>query len=406
MDKSENGTLIAKVICLLLSFGLWLYVSNVENPSRTYDLKNVPVELTNENYIANSKLAIAKDEQFTVDLKLEGPSSEVMKVKKEDFKIIADMSAYALRNGENSIPVQIVSCPENISIKNSGFLGIKINLEELVQKEFTIKSKVKINYKENIYEKQQTISPQTVKVTGGKSSIERISDAVLTGEEKGIDKNTQSDYSIRLVDSSGNEVNNVETDNKTAKLSIEVTNGKGVPITLKTTGVMPQGFVLDGYELSRNNVNILGDSMSLDKISSVDTEPVDMSSLQSDREMNVKLNLPEGISVPDGEGIINVKFKVKKVENIIKNLVCNVRVSNLNEAFLLENSDLTANVTLAGTKTDLDNISSQNIDVVLDLSDVKQEGNYNYKPKVALANGSNVTISDVGNINIVVKKKT
>jgi YbbR domain-containing protein len=97
MDKSENGTLIVKIICLLLSFGLWLYISNVENPLRTYELKNIPVELINQDSLTNSKFAIINKQQFTVDLKLEGSSSEVVNAKKEDFKIVADMSTYALK---------------------------------------------------------------------------------------------------------------------------------------------------------------------------------------------------------------------------------------------------------------------------------------------------------------------
>ena len=405
MDKSENRTLIVKIICVLLSFGLWLYVSNVENPLRTYELKNIPVELTNENSLTDSKFAIANNQHFTVDLKLEGSSSEMAKVKKEDFKIIADMSAYALKNGDNTIPVQIVSYPENIDIKNNGFLGIKVNLEELVQKEFTIKSKVKTNYKENIYEKEETINPKVVTVTGGKSSVERISDAILTGEEKDIDKNMASDYDIKFVDSSGNEVNNVEANDKTANLSIVITNGKVIPINLKTTGSIPQGFILEGYELSKNNINILGDSQTLEKIQSIDTEIVDMTSLQADSEMDVKLNLPKDISVQNGENTIKVKFNVKKEESTTKNLVCNVQYKNLNEAFSLDSSNLTTNVTLAGTQTALDKISSQNVNVILDLSNVKEEGTFNFTPQATLINGDNVTISDVGSVNIVVKKK-
>lgn len=411
MDKSENGTLIVKVICLLLSFGLWLYISNVENPLRTYELKNVPVELINEGSLTDSKLAIVNNQQFVVDLKLEGPSSEILKVKKEDFKIVADMSAYALKTGENTIPVQVISCPENINIKNNGFLGIKVNLEELVQKDFPIKSKVKITYKEHIYEKEETINPKSVTVTGGKSSVEKISEAILTGEENDVDQNKQSNYNIKFVDSFGNEVSNVESDAQTAKLSIVVTNGKVVPINLKTTGNIPQGFVLDGYELSKNNVNILGDSQYLDKVGSIDTEAVDMSSLQADTEIDAKLNLPQGISVEDGDGTIKVKFKVKKDENttkdenVTKNLVCNVQYKNLNEAFLIENQALTVNVTLSGTQTALDVISSKNINVILDLSNVKDAGTYDYTPQATLVDGDNVTVSDVGSVNITIKKK-
>jgi len=406
MDKSENRTLIVKVICVLLSLGLWLYVSTVENPLRTYELKNIPVELTNEDSVTNSKFAIVNKPQFTVDLKLEGSSNEVVKVKKEDFRIIADMSAYALKNGENNIPVQIITCPENIDVKNNGFLGIKVNLEELVEKNFTIKSKVKVTYKEHIYEKEQTISPKTITVTGGKSSVEKISEAILTGEEKDIDKNNESEYGIKFVDSLGNEVDNIKSDSQTAKLSIAITNGKFVPINLKTKGAVPQGFILEGYELSKNSINILGDSQNLSKIEAIDTEVVDMSSLQAESEMDVKLNLPKGISVENGENTIKAKFKVVKEETTTKKIVCNVQYKNLNEAFSLDSSNSTINVTLTGTQTELDKISSQNINVILDLANVKEEGTSNYTPQATLINADKVTISNVDSVNIVVKKKS
>lgn len=149
--KNKNKTLIPKLICLLLSLGLWIYISNVENPMRTYEIRDIPVELVNLDSLKSSKFAISGNQNFTVDLKIEGPSTDITKVKREDFKIVADMSAYALKTGENTIPVQIISYPENIIIKNNGFLGIKINLEELVTKKFTIQSKVKLSYKDNIY---------------------------------------------------------------------------------------------------------------------------------------------------------------------------------------------------------------------------------------------------------------
>ena len=405
MDKSENGTLIVKIICLLLSVVLWLYISNVENPLRTYELKGIPVELTNEDSLVDSKFAIVNKQPFTVDLKLEGPSSEILKVKKEDFKIVADMSAYALKVGENTIPVQIMSYPENITIKNNGMLGITVNLEELTQKELTISSKVKVTYKENIYEKEQNINPKTVTITGGKSSVDKVTEAILTGEEKDVDKNKQGDYNIQFIDSFGNAVSNIESNIKTAKLSITVTNGKTVPVNLKTKGNVPQGFVLDGYELSKNNVTVLGDSQVLNKLESIDTEAVDMSSLQPDSEVDVKLNLPEGISIGDGDGSIKAKFKLKKEENTTKNIECNVQYKNLSDTFLVTNQSLVSNVKLSGTQEALDKISSQNLSVILDLANVKEEGTFDYTPQATLVNANNVTVSDVGNVSVTIKKK-
>ena len=101
--KNKNETLIPKIISLLLSFGLWIYISNVENPVRTYEVKNIPVELVNLDSLTNSNFAVLENQNFTVDLKLEGPSTDVVKVRPEDFKIVADMSTYALKIGENTI---------------------------------------------------------------------------------------------------------------------------------------------------------------------------------------------------------------------------------------------------------------------------------------------------------------
>ncbi|ETJ34616.1 YbbR family protein, partial [human gut metagenome] len=53
--KNKNKTLIPKLISLLLSLGLWIYISNVENPMRTYEVRNIPVELVNLDSLKNSK---------------------------------------------------------------------------------------------------------------------------------------------------------------------------------------------------------------------------------------------------------------------------------------------------------------------------------------------------------------
>ena len=406
MDKgSKNQSLIVKVICLLLSVGLWLYISNVENPVRSYELKNIPVELINTDSLINSKFAVASNQQFKVDLKLEGASSDVIKAKREDFKIVADMSVYALKSGENTIPVQIISYPENINIKNNGFLGIKVVLEDLIKKDIPITSKVSVTYKANVYEKEKTITPSKVTISGAKSAVERVNEAVIEGDAKDLEKNTQISYDIKFIDAAGNEVKEVESDQNKAQLNITITNGKSVPINLKTTGILQQGLYFDGFELNRSYVDIIGSSDVLNNIKSIDTEPLDISSLQEDGELKVTLNIPEGISIKDGEENIKAKIKIRKDENINKNIVCNVNYTNLNENLLLESSTQTVNVALSGTQSMLDKITSDDIKVTMDLADVTDEGTFTYTPTATLINGQEITISSIGSVNVVIKKK-
>lgn len=408
--KNKNKTLIPQIICLLLSFGLWIYISNVENPTRNIDVRNIPVELVNLDSLANSDFAVSENQKYTVDLKIEGPSTEIIKVKPEDFKIVADMSTYALKIGENTIPVQIISYPENITIKNNGFLGIKVNLEELVSRDIIIESKVKLKYKDNIYEMSKKVAPASVSVKGAKSSVEKINSAIIDGEESGISTDFEKSYDIKFVDSKGEEVKNITSNVDKAELSVDVSNGKSVPINLKTTGNPKAGMELMGYELSSNYINIVGSSSILADIKSIDTETVDISQLGDTSELDVKLILPEGVMVTSGQEYVKVKVMLKAEEkineNINKNLSIPVSYNNLKEDLILESSSEKVSVTVSGTQSDLDQINESSLSAVVDLSSVADEGTYSYDPEVSFSSPANATITNTEKVEIVVKKKS
>ena len=48
MDSWKNKQkVIVQLVCILLSLCLWIYVTNIKNPIKSYELKNVPVEILN-----------------------------------------------------------------------------------------------------------------------------------------------------------------------------------------------------------------------------------------------------------------------------------------------------------------------------------------------------------------------
>ena len=157
MDKGTNKKIIVKLLCVVLSFALWFYVTNVENPNRTSDMASVPVEIDNVNVLAESNLAIVPDQNFTVDLRLEGPANEIYRVSKDDFKIKLDLGAYSLKIGENTIPVQLVNYPQGINIKNTGSLTVKIKVEALVRKEVNVISKVNTSFDKGFSQTQSVL---------------------------------------------------------------------------------------------------------------------------------------------------------------------------------------------------------------------------------------------------------
>ena len=76
MDERKNKK-IAIIICILLSFALWLYVVNVENPNHEFKIRDVQVGMLNTEALESRGLVFAPDQELKVDLKIEGPSNKV-----------------------------------------------------------------------------------------------------------------------------------------------------------------------------------------------------------------------------------------------------------------------------------------------------------------------------------------
>ena len=134
MVKKEKSKLVTPIICLLLSIGLWLYVTNVENKIRTTEINKIPVELINSDALTSSKLALTPNQEFYVNLKIEGNTNDINKIKKSDFKLQVDLSEYAWKKGENKVPVSIVDYPITVSVRNTNNLTVSIKIEDMIEK--------------------------------------------------------------------------------------------------------------------------------------------------------------------------------------------------------------------------------------------------------------------------------
>ena len=253
-------------------------------------------------------------------------------------------------------------------------------------------------------------------VEGANSSVGRISSAVIVGEENGISENFEKSYNIKLIDSNGSEVTGVTPDIDNARLSVEVSKGKSVPINLKTTGELNAGLELKGYELSSNYVNITGSGDALSKVQSIDTEVFDISKLEKTGEVNVKLNIPEGVNVPSGTDYIKVKFTIQEKENkpiqnetektVSKNLSLVVNYNNLKDGLLLESSSEKVNVTISAVQSELDKITDGSLNASVDLSSITDVGQYSYKPEVSFNSPTTATISNIDTVEVKINKKS
>jgi len=399
MDSTKKGKLIVKGVCLILSFVLWLYVSNVENPKRTLELKNVEVEILNEDVLSSSNLCILNDMNFSVDLKLEGKANDIYSVKKSDFNLKVDLSNYALKEGENNIPVEVIGFPDDIIIKNKSELTISLNLEEEAKKTVNVKSNVKTTFKDGASSKSITVSPTSVMVKGPESLVEKVESVVMEGEISDISKDISKTFRLIPIDSKGKEISGVDLSDKIGKVIVSVGNSKQVKVNAVYKGNLPENLILNGITLSSAYVNIVGERSVINSISQINTEYINLANIKESQYLNVKLELPEGAFLLDGSNTVTAYVEVSKKEDNIKQMITKkidgIKVNltdKVNTALTYEVNNISVEV--SGNSKEVNEITSANIEATTSVSRITEAGEQEVALNVSLKNaGSSVKIT-------------
>ncbi|MEG1483123.1 CdaR family protein [Clostridium sp.] len=401
-NKDKKERVIIPAICLLMSIGLWFYVSNVENTIRKYDLRNVPVELLNVEVLKESKLVLSPSQEFYVDLKLEG-SNEIYKIKREDFKITVDVSDYALKKGENKMIVNIVDAPDDLTIKNTNSLNIVINLEEISEKTMEIKSEISVTAKGGYFVAPIEINPKEVKVIGAESLVDRVDAVVVRGEIVEAEEDIVNTYDLIAVDNTGKEVKGIELQKENVDILIKVSKGRSIPIKMKTTGELPSNLKLQSIDGSRKNAEIVGPKELLDQIVELETEVIDLSQIKDNTEITVGVVAPPGVTLVQGEELITVKISVIKV--VSKNIEIGFNLSGITEGLIITPVKTTINIKVTAFEDEIGLVTADNIKVDLNVESLKEEGVFDVAPIItSVGLSSSVSVVSTENISCDVKK--
>lgn len=403
MDNWKNKQkVIVQLVCVLLSFGLWIYVTNIENPIKSYELNKVPVEIKNSDNLKSSGLTLSPNQNFYVNLKIEGSSQDLFSIDKEDFKISVDLNELVLKKGENKVMVRIEEAPQDIKIKNSTGLTIRINTEEYKTKEVPVKSKINVISKSGYYVATPIFSPDIVLVSGPESLVDRVTSVVAEAEESNAVKTIIKNYIVIPVDNNYKEVTGVQLSQKWVEATIEINEGKTVPIKINVIGTIQNDLKLKSISSDTTEIGITGPKSILDSISEIGTENIDISQIKDNTSIEVKLKIPDGILIHNGQNNINVNILVEKKKT--KEITINYSIIGQQEGISIVPDKNNITIEVIGFEDDINNLTEANFSAQLDVSEYTKEGEYTKAPTVSLVGVNNVIINKVEEIKLIVSK--
>lgn len=132
--KHEPHTeLIAKILCVIAAFCLWIYVMQVESPEYEQTFSHIIVNLTNtEELVSEKGLAIYNGYGTMIDVTLSGKKSVISKLEEKDIVATADVSAVKEGGSRYDCPVSI-DVPAGCKIVGMSQKTISVYFDEASQ---------------------------------------------------------------------------------------------------------------------------------------------------------------------------------------------------------------------------------------------------------------------------------
>ncbi|MEW5872216.1 MAG: CdaR family protein [Chloroflexota bacterium] len=261
---------------------------------------------------------------------------------------------------------------------------IRLVLEPLVRidvpVELVVNGELPLGYRKGSPE----LEPLEVTISGPESAVTRVTRVHTTLDISGAVETFKRLLTVVAVDENDLPVNNVTIAPKVVSVTqpVSLLGGfKNVVVKVLTTGQVANGYRLTNISVSPPTVTLFSENpQRLNEIPGfVDTLPVDLTGLSDDIEINVGLNLSDGITLVREAGVL-VQVSVAAIEGSLT-LTLPVEVVGLSPELMAEISPKTVDVIVAGPLIVLDKLSPASFRVVLDLTGLPP-GVYQRPPSV------------------------
>ena len=401
MKNRLTRNLRYKIIALILAVFTWLAINNVEDPVYTREFSDVPVTEINGEELTDANMAYSYVDGNTVSFRVKGKTSIVNSLTKDDFSAVADLSKLLVTG---AVMVD-VSCPDYPSLEITpvgSSTMVKIAIEELEEKSFNVSVVTNGSVSEDKYVATGTATPNLITVSGPKSQVDRIKEAVVYINVSGADDLDQvtSTADIALLDSSGDQLDtsSLTLSQSSVDVSVPIYNTKTVPVELDFTGTPADGYTVVSEEYEPKEVTIAGPEEALEKIDSIKLDDIDISGRNKSIEENITTELtsalPEGIVLTNSDQSIDVTIDDIEVEDGDSSLSYSVASE--------DDSTDKVSVTLSGASSIVEDITAGELSPTVNVNGYG-EGTYSLPVNLTLPDG--VTQTNTVNVKVTIKAK-
>lgn len=396
---SEKGNkILYMVLSLLLAAVFWLYV---DDNTMSRDFTNVPVDFIGaEDTLPSRGLMLAEGEDATVNLKLRGSRSVISSLRPGDVRVQVNLTNINAA-GPYSLTYTL-QYPDNvnssdITVEQRSRSSITVQVTSLYSREIPVNVSVVGTVDDPYLYKAEGVSkePAVLTVSGLREGVDQVASARVVVDITGASNTIQQEFSYELLDSEGNvlEDANVRVSDQRVNVTVPIYMTKALPLVVRYKESPGSRKANAECRLEPDTVTVAGDPLSLATLEEIVLGEVDLSAYLTDMEENpLEIKLPAGCENISGYKTTNLSIRFRGLTTR-SFTVTNIRHVGASERQRFDLIAPSVDVVLRGPAEDLEQVTEEDIRIVVDLTEIASDGTVTL-PATVLVDG----YSEVGAI--------
>ena len=287
-DLIRKENLPARIICLLVACGLWVYVMTDQNPIME---RNVEVRLQQMN-LPNHMMAFNVPDKVVV--KVRGTRTKVS--DNLENKIVATLNMKTATEGQQTIPVK-VSFP-NGDVVQVIPSEVSVYVDTVSEKKVPVVTRIVGAISNDMTIGHSVITPAQVTLRGATHRIDKVNKVVAPIDVTDHQGDFQSESELVAVSDDGYDIPNMKIIPERVMVQATMVSemlSVDIPVKLVMSGELPKGIIVTKSEVLPDKVRITAPPSMLKELKAINTKPVDVSKLEGSMVVAAELDLPEKV---------------------------------------------------------------------------------------------------------------
>ena len=396
-DKTNKLLYIG--LSLLIAVIFWFFVDSEQGHNTTQTYYNIPVEFIGETDTLPSRgLMLTTGADATVDLELRGPRTVISDLSREDITLQVDLTSITA-TGTFSMTYDLLLPDEiprsSVTTERASRSTITVTIEELFEKTVPVKVSVAGEVADGyIYMAERMIAePSELTLSGREEDVDQVVSAQVMLDLSGATSSVNQEFDYILLDGQGNEVSgeNITISSRRIEISAPVYLVKTLELTVDFTESPGSALEdLQDWYLGVTSIEVAGEAANLEGVDDILLATLDLSTLLSDTEMPLEITIPAGCVNISGITSTTLTILFKDTLETRAFTVSNISAIGLSQTQNFSRMTNSVEVLLRGDAQELEQVTADDIRIVVDLTPYEDNGTYSV-PAVVLVDGhSNV----------------